>query len=221
MRKQLLNEREFSLPHFIMLIYQTITKLNDSNLENVLKSCSDSVSTWLVAYVIYLFFISLTINNAIFILDLFMAVIQPVHSLHRDPSFDQDEYVEDIFTFYYHCFCHFVFQRIVVVFIYVSSAFIYHSIMSETHIDSILVARWWIEATIDVQCFLTLFDALLKMFIRYRRYRMVLTRFNEALWAMKIHQFYLLRYAEFHSESELNTLLVYICLLYTSPSPRD
>lgn len=109
-----------------------------------------------------------------------------------------------------HYFYGFVFQRLVVICLYVFGAFVYHSIVSDRCVTLMLVARWWIEATVDIHLFVVLTDAVWKLLIDFGGYRLHLEELSDMLLIIKIHQFGFFRYTEFHLESAWNSLLAVI-----------
>lgn len=191
-----------------MLINDSTMNLNESDLDNILKRCRDSPSTWLLAYGIYVFLISSTIMNFVACFNALIVTIECAIRFYRNPHFDDDENLEDVFESDFHYFCIFVSQRLALILTYVFGAVVYHSMMTDARISSILFARWWIEAIIDVHCFGALGDAFISMFISFGGYRSKLNELTKFLLFIKIYQFYFFRYPEFHSESELNSLLV-------------
>jgi hypothetical protein len=192
-----------------MFIDYATLNVNNSALEPVLKTCLDSRSTWLIAHAFYALYMSVVIFNLVQLLDIIIVYSEDWFRIYPNLLFN-NEWFDDAPESETYYFCVFVYQRLLAIFLYVGAAWLYHSIMSDAPVSSIFIGRWFIEATVDIQCPSALLKAYRLMFSNPAGYRFPLRRLNSLMILLKLYKFYFFREAEFYSDSELNFVLVIV-----------
>jgi hypothetical protein len=101
----------------------------------------------------------------------------------------------------------FVLQLIALTSVYTLGAYYYRSLVSNTPTSWLSIARWLIEASCDYQFFCVLLIAARMIPTSQRHLNTHFGAHMNMLLLIKMNQFVMMRYAEFHSQSYLNNTL--------------
>ena len=183
--------------------------LNNSFPEGVLYSYCSSNWFWLVIHVLYTVYVSTVINVAIYFVSL---VINSEElflnlSMREDQRFLGLERAVDIEHGYRHLKA-FVVQLIALAFGYVLGAYYYKSVIRSTSVDWVSFIRWLIEASCDFLYFSSVSVSARLIPASATLLNNHFASLIETLLVIKLNQFVMMRYAEFHSHSCLNTIRV-------------
>ena len=218
------NERKVKmLRPLVILLNMCVAQasLNDSFPDSVLYSCRSSTWRWLVVHVLYSVCFSTAISGLIYIVSLvinFMELFGNL-SIQYDQRFQGQERVVAIQRGYRRVKL-FIFQLIVLSFAYVLGAYYYKSIVRDTSVDWISFTRWLIEASCDYLHFSSVLVSLWKIPASSTELNNHYAVLIEMLLVTKMNQFVMMRYAEFHSDSCLNTIRV-VFFYFSCPKPAD
>lgn len=197
----------------IIIEYRPIN-LNETEVENILQVCRDSSTTWLITHAIYVIILSLALTNFIVFFYEIFNLMRLLYQCSRNRPVIYDENIDDVFESDFDCLCEFVYQQIVLMVLYVVAAWIFHVLVYDKPITSMLIARWCIEAIVDSHCFFVLLSLFLGFTLPSTYDRSYVYRWTKTLFVAKMSQYCLLRYPEMNRQSDFNTLLVYIFRRY-------
>ena len=183
--------------------------LNHSLSEIAIHSCRNSVWPWLAAHLVYTFFFSMSINGWLHciggIINLSELAADPPGVHYRRL---QGQEREVAIKRGYRRMKLFVVQLIALTFVYTLGGYYYRSMMSNTPTSWLSIARWLIEASCDYQFLYVLFVAARMIPTSQRHLNNHFGAHMNMLLIIKMNQFVMMRYAEFHSQSYLNNTLV-------------
>jgi hypothetical protein len=183
--------------------------INESIPESILYPCVDIVSTWLTAHFLYAIYFTINISSLVHFLCFIIILTMP--SRYRQAN-NTDQFEHDSWNItgdYYHlAYLSLVFELIVFTVLYVFVAFVYRLLVSGMHISSLAVARWSIEATHDIAPIVAMMCASRRGSSTVAEYQTELLVIRRILLVAKIVQFFILRHAEYSSQSTLNDVLV-------------
>ena len=114
----------------------------------------------------------------------------------------------------------FLFQLVVLSLVYVVGAYYYKSIVHSTSVDWMSFTRWLIEASCDYMHFSSVIISLWQIPASTTELNNHFAVLIETLLVIKMNQFVMMRYAEFHSHSCLNTIRV-VFFYFFCPKPDD
>ena len=197
----------------IIIEYRPIN-LNETEVENILQLCRDSSTTWLITHAIYVIILSLAFTNFIVFFYEIFNLMRLLYQCSRNRSFADDEDIDDAFESEIDCLGEFIYQQVVLIFLYIGAAWIFHVLVHDNPITSMLIARWCIEAVVDFHCFFVLLSLFHGFSLSFTYDRSYVYRWTKTLFVAKMSQYCLLRYPEMNLQSDFNTLLVYIFRRY-------
>ena len=180
---------------------------NDSLSDSAIYLCRSSVWNWLAVHVIYSVIFSGSINGVLYCI----SVALNFRELYGNPSVHYHQRFEGhelqlAMTRSYRRFKLFVVQLIVLALFYVLAAYYYKSIVSSTPTRWLSVARWIIEATFDVQYISVIIPPLRRIPSSETELNNCCTVRMNILFIIKMNQFVMMRYAEFHPHACVNII---------------
>ena len=209
-------EREDMLRPLVILLNMFVARasLNDSLPESVSDSCRHSIWPWLVAHVLFSYYVSLFISGSVYLVSCFLnwgeLLSNPSVQYNPQPTWEERE-----MAIKYGCrrLKVFLFQLIVLIFAYVVGAYYYKSIVRSTRVDWLSLALWLIEASFDHSFISVLLSSPMPIERSPTELNNHLTVSMDILLVVKMNQFVMMRYAEFHSRACLSTVLLAIYYL--------
>ena len=194
---------------FGMFVAQS--SLNSSFPDSVFYSCRSSTWRWLVVHALYSLYFSTIINGLIYCVSFVINFWELFdnQSVQYHQRFQGQERVVAIQRGYRRLKL-FLFQLIVLSFAYVLGAYYYKSVVRSTSVDWPSFARWLIEASCDYLNFTSILVSMWQIPASTTELNNHFAILSETLLVIKTNQFVMMRYAEFHSCSCLNTIRVVI-----------
>ena len=187
-------------------VIRRMSKINESNFENIYQSCQNSSSTWLIAHGIYVYILSSTLTFLIISIFEMVDFFRFVFSCRNAQL--QDDENREVFQSHFDFFGRLVSRQLTMTCFYVLASSIFHWLMSDTPISSMMVTRWYIEAIVDAPFFVSLIIFYYGTLMGFRFNHFDLKIFTKRLFLTKIIHFCFSRYREFDLQSNFNTLLI-------------
>jgi hypothetical protein len=205
---------------FIIVLNMSVVRsfLNDSLSDSAIYACRSNIWIWLSVHVIYSVGFSATISASLYHVGSIWNFGEPFDDpyVHLDQLPDEQE-AHVAMTHAYRPLKSFLVQLTLWPSIYVLAAYCYRSIAMSTSTGWLSLARWIIEATCDLLHITSVIGSFDEIPARETVFNRYFSDHANILLIIRMNQFVMMRYAEFHPHACVNTIPV---LFFSSFCPK-